>query len=80
MFALLAFAGDLGCSVGPWVNGFVSDIVTNNEKLQFIRILGFDSEQASLREGFIVSALFPLVMFVFLLIIGGFFSKNKGAD
>jgi MFS family permease len=33
MFALLALAGDLGCSSGPTLVGFVSDAVNGNMKL-----------------------------------------------
>ena len=32
MFALLALAGDLGCSGGPTLVGFVSDAVGGNMK------------------------------------------------
>jgi MFS-type transporter involved in bile tolerance (Atg22 family) len=32
MFALLALAGDLGCSAGPTLVGFVSDAVGGNLK------------------------------------------------
>jgi len=30
MFAIMALAGDLGCSVGPWLTGVVADISTLN--------------------------------------------------
>ena len=33
MFALLALAGDLGCSSGPTLVGFVSDAASGNMKL-----------------------------------------------
>lgn len=33
MFALLALAGDLGCSGGPTLVGFVSDVAGNNMKI-----------------------------------------------
>ena len=33
MFALLALAGDLGCSAGPTLVGFVSDAASGNMKL-----------------------------------------------
>ncbi len=36
MFALLALAGDLGCTVGPSVTGFVADIAGDNLKTAFI--------------------------------------------
>lgn len=45
MFALLAVAGDLGCSVGPAVVGAVADICAG-----------------SLKTGFLVAALFPILL------------------
>ncbi len=67
MFALLALAGDAGCSVGPWINGFVNDIANNNESLQFLTQLGFTPENAALRLGILVSGVFPLIMLILML-------------
>ena len=33
MFALLALAGDLGCSMGPWTVGRVTDLMGGNLKM-----------------------------------------------
>lgn len=67
MFALLALAGDLGCSVGPWVNGIVNDAANEFTSLQFLTHLGFTPENAALRLGILVSGLFPLVMLILML-------------
>ena len=41
MFALLALAGDLGCSMGPAIVGFVTDALGNNLKLGILSAIGF---------------------------------------
>ena len=41
MFALLALAGDLGCSSGPAVVGFVSEALGNNLKLGVLAAIVF---------------------------------------
>lgn len=66
LFSCLALAGDAGCSLGPWLTGFVSDAVqpycTTGDPAQF-----------GLRMGLISAAIFPLLMLLFL----AFFSKKK---
>ncbi len=69
MFALLALAGDAGCSIGPWVNGMVNDIANEFTGLQFLTRLGFAPDNAALRLGILVSGLFPLVMLVLMLVL-----------
>ena len=69
MFALLALAGDAGCSIGPWINGIVNDTASEIESLQFLSVLGFTPENAALRLGILVSALFPLIMFLTLILL-----------
>lgn len=41
MFALLALAGDLGCSAGPSLVGFVSDAAQGNLKAGLLAAIGF---------------------------------------
>ena len=41
MFALLALAGDLGCSAGPSLVGFVSDAADGNLRLACLRRFAF---------------------------------------
>lgn len=77
MFAFLAFAGDLGCSLGPWINGVVNDLITENESLRYLCALGFSPEQASLRSAILISGIFPLVMFVALVIISSHLKKRN---
>ena len=41
MFALLAFAGDLGCSFGPYVTGKVASVFNNDLKAGLLASIGF---------------------------------------
>lgn len=68
LFACLALAGDLGCSVGPWLTGFVSDAVRSVTS----------SEQSGLKAGILAGVAFPLVMLIGLLIT--YKRKKKTTD
>ena len=41
MFALMALAGDLGCSSGPTLVGFISDALQDNIKLGILAAIIF---------------------------------------
>lgn len=78
MFALMALGGDVGCSVGPYLAGAVSDVVIELESdVEFISCmtanLGLDSEQLGLRAGFLAAMIFPILM-----ICGVALLKKKG--
>lgn len=60
MFAYLALAGDLGCSVGPSFSGFVSSLCGDN-----------------LRLGTLAAIIFPILMFVSLLVCTRLCQKQK---
>ncbi|MCI8612038.1 MAG: MFS transporter [Clostridiales bacterium] len=74
MFAMMAVGGDIGCSLGPWLTGVVSDIA---EELPVIRQIGthlsLDAEQTGLRAGILAGVIFPILMVVGM----GFLSKKK---
>lgn len=60
LFGLLAMAGDMGCSLGPWLTGAVSDLAGHLSHAA-------NAEQIGLRCGLLAGAIFPLVLFVCLL-------------
>lgn len=66
LFTCLALAGDAGCSLGPWVTGLVSDLVQVSHS-------GADAAQFGLKVGLLAAVIFPLGMFVSLLL----FPKKK---
>lgn len=69
MFGLLAIFGDLGCSIGPWLAGKISDLVkTSSRPLNLWSGSNLDLEQLGLRSGLLVAVIFPLAIAVSLLI------------
>ena len=64
MFALFAFAGDLGCSVGPVLVGLFTDGYTDGKFSFMGRLLSGNAESVGLRGGILFAVLFPLLMFL----------------
>lgn len=63
MFGVLAIFGDLGCSLGPWLAGKISDTVKNTGSTLSIWVnSGLDVEQLGLRSGLLTGMVFPLFM------------------
>jgi MFS family permease len=61
MFALLAAAGDLGASVGPWFVGRVTDMsMQSNYILDLAVKWNMTNEQAGLKSGIFVATIFPI--------------------
>ena len=57
LFAFLALFGDLGCSAGPWLTGFLSDITAVSRP------------DLALRAGLSAGAIFPLLLSVTILLL-----------
>lgn len=67
MFALLAFFGDMGCSLGPGLVGFLSDIFrTARLPIQFF---AGDLTQQGLKFGLMFASLFPIVLLIVITYI-----------
>ncbi len=60
MFAMLALAGDLGCSGGPGLVGLVSSRA--EQGLAWVRTLFQGGEQAALKAGILLAVAFPVLM------------------
>lgn len=58
MFGYLAMAGDIGCSAGPGIVGFIASAVKVSA-----------TEYDSLRAGLLSVAVFPIIMLVFVIIM-----------
>lgn len=69
MFAVLALAGDLGCSAGPGLVGYISNAVqklASFQKLPWIT----DATELGLKTGLLLAIIFPVAMFAgFLLLV-----------
>ena len=59
MFALLAMFGDLGCSLGPWLTGVMSDAAQSSAAITM----------DSLKFGVLVGTVFPLIMLGLLALL-----------
>jgi len=71
MFGMLAFFGDVGCSLGPWFTGIVSDGMMNSDvSVLAASSLSMTVEELSLKTGILAGAVFPIIMLVALLLLG----------
>lgn len=68
MFAILALAGDVGCSIGPGVVGIISNNKTIINKFSYF-ILNNDITQIGLKVGIFFAIIFPILMFTTLFIL-----------
>lgn len=59
MFSLLAFCGDGGCSLGPWVTGLVSGLFENASF----------SADVGLKAGILLATVFPLLLTVCSIVL-----------
>lgn len=73
LFALMALGGDVGCSLGPWLTGLVSDGL---QKTNLAQSLGLSPDQLALRGGLLCAILFPILLMIFTPIL----TKKKGAS
>lgn len=70
LFGLYAICGDIGCSVGPWLTGLVSDLTQNSESLlAWGQSVGMSAETMGLRAGLLVAAVFPLLLLICTLLL-----------
>ena len=65
MFALLAAAGDIGASSGPWLTGLVIDGTQSSRILSFLgKMLPNSGDQNAMRLGLCIAAVFPVLSFI----------------
>ena len=77
LFALLALFGDVGCSVGPWLCGIVSDAAAKLPVLEQLSLsTGMGMEQLALKVGLLVIAIFPIAAAVVIRILDKEGRKN----
>ena len=70
MFALLAVFGDVGCSLGPWLTGLVSDLAQGSSAaMAKAAAIGLGGEELGLKAGLAAAGIFPAVMFLCLLLL-----------
>ena len=70
LFGLYAICGDIGCSVGPWMAGIVSDLVNGSETLVSIGMsIGWSEPSVGLRTGLLASTVFPFMLVICSIIL-----------
>ena len=65
MFGMLAVFGDIGCSLGPWMTGFISDMAKQHKLpvlTQLIAVPKTNPDELGLKTGLLIAILFPMVM------------------
>lgn len=70
LFSLLALGGDIGCSLGPWLTGVVSDAAQKSSAIVSMGAgAGLTAVQTGLKSGLLVAVLFPTMMIVGLFVM-----------
>jgi hypothetical protein len=78
MFAMLAAAGDLGASLAPQLTGIVVDTVSAAPFAERLAAsLSVSTDAIGLRAGMLVTAIFPLLGTVAVILALRFFKKPK---
>lgn len=78
IFTILALCGDLGCSVGPWITGQVSNIAQNSEMFKSIAdSTGLTLDQVGIRAGLLICAIFPLILMIAVNFLGKKSTKKQ---
>lgn len=79
-YALMAAGGDLGAALAPQLMGIIADNVSASSFAEELgATLHLSAEQIGLKAGMLVSAVFPIIGVVVVLVIMRFF-KNQAKD
>ncbi len=77
LFAILALAGDIGCSIGPWIVGQISDFVVKSyEAYAFLQNFGIGKLELGIKAGLLFIAVFPMIMIAVIGHVKKTFKKN----
>lgn len=78
LFSFAAVCGDLGCSLGPWIAGQVSELA---QKAEFFVLIadktGLTADQVGLRAGLLVCTIFPIGL---IAAVAGLKKSKKSVD
>ena len=77
-YAMMAAGGDFGASVAPQLMGIVVDKVsTSATGIELASTLGMTVEQVGMKAGMLVTAIFPILGVIVVLLAMRYFGKNK---
>lgn len=77
LFSLLAICGDIGCSVGPWLTGLVSNNINTDIFSKFAPFAGLEPGQTALKCGLFSAGIFPVIMIFAVLVFIAIRQKSK---
>lgn len=76
LFAILALAGDIGCSVGPWIVGQISDFTVKSfEASAFLQSFAIGKLELGIKAGLLFIAVFPAIMIAIITAVKKSFKK-----
>ena len=80
-YALMAAGGDLGASIAPQLLGIVTDTVsTSSLGITIATKLSLTAEQIGLKAGMLVTAIFPLLVAIVVIIAMRYFKKQDAKN
>ncbi|MBQ7669371.1 MAG: MFS transporter [Clostridia bacterium] len=80
MFSYLALGGDVGCALGPYIAGIVSDRVSESEFGQSLAASTSSGiDEISLKAGILAGIVFPIIMLTGALLLGKKSNNESGA-
>ncbi len=77
LFSLLAICGDIGCSLGPWLTGLVSNSINTESLSKLTPFVGLAPEQTALKCGLFAAGIFPVIMIFAVLAFIAIRKKTK---
>ncbi len=79
LFSLLAICGDIGCSVGPWLTGLVSNHINTDTFSTLRPFTGLACDQIALKCGLFAAGIFPVIMIAAVIVFMTIRKKKKTA-
>ena len=77
MFALFAFAGDIGCTIGPQIVTLVSDSVSRGKLGNFMTVISGTAETRGLRLGLFFIVIFPIITLISITVLNLYRKKHN---
>ncbi|MEG0693903.1 MAG: MFS transporter [Oscillospiraceae bacterium] len=78
LFAILAAAGDIGAAFGPWLTGMIVDYTEESAvTVAMANMFSVSGEQAVMRFGILVAALFPLLALICHIVLHNMFKAHR---